>query len=163
MNDTPTLSCSACARDLPESLFAWKKKAAGIRQSRCKECQREYARAHYRKNPEPYRERTGRRNISVKANYQAIVDERLNKGRCGCCGRTDQLRHVRRPGYLGPAIHDVIREKLGQAKFDEALRQSEVRCAFHAFAQYAGRLVPYQFGNAARGLNLTVRQAALRA
>jgi hypothetical protein len=146
-----TIQCNECERHLPETDFAFKNKATGLRNTKCKSCQRAYAKAHYAANTEKYVERAGRRNRKVKDAYTAVLKPLLAAGRCTCCGvragemvngKPARLVFVRKKGYRGEPLHDIIREKRSQAAFDKALKHSELKCDACAFTPYAQNLAP---------------------
>jgi hypothetical protein len=91
----------------------------------------------------------------VKDAYQATLTPLIEAGVCVRCGvphgkvvdgKPTRLVFVRNDGYTGTPLHDVIREKLSQAVFDEALTNSELRCDACAFTHYSEHIKPTQFG-----------------
>ncbi|MBK3779989.1 hypothetical protein G3A43_06950 [Paraburkholderia aspalathi] len=152
-----TIHCCACQHDLPETEFAIKNKATGLRRTKCKPCQRAYAKRHYAENLKEYVKRATVRNRQVKDAYRAILEPLLADGVCVCCGvksgslvdgKPSRLVFTRKHGFTGAPVHDVLREKLGQAVFDEALRNSELKCDACAFTPYVEHIKPTQFGTA---------------
>jgi len=155
-------TCITCQLPKPEAEFAIKNRATGRRSTKCKPCQRAYAKQHYAANTETYVARSTARNHQVKDAYHAALAPLIEAGVCACCGlphgtevegKPARLVHVRKEGYEGAPLHDIIREKRSQAAFDEALANSELRCDTCAFAGYAENLKPYQFGSAGATLN----------
>lgn len=150
-----TITCNSCKHTLSETEFALKNKATGRRNTKCKACQRAYAKQHYAENTETYVARAGVRNRQVKDSYRATLAPLIESGVCVCCGvaagkavkgKPSRLVFVRKTGYTGTPLHDVIREKMSQAAFDEALRHSELKCDACAFTQYLPHIKPMQFG-----------------
>jgi hypothetical protein len=146
-----TIECNQCERTLPETEFAFKNKTTGLRNTKCKSCQRAYAKAHYAANTDTYVKRAGARNRKVKDAYTAVLKPLLSTGCCACCGvragelvkgKPARLVFVRKKGYTGEPLHDIIREKRSRAAFDKALKHSELQCDACAFTHYAGNLRP---------------------
>lgn len=151
-----TITCNACHQPKPETEFAIKNKATGRRNTKCKPCQRAYAKQHYAANTETYVARAGVRNRQVKDAYHAVLSPLIEAGVCTSCGvphgkpvdgKPTRLVYVRKEGYEGAPLHDIIREKRGQAVFEKALKNSELKCDACAFMGYAENLKPHQFGN----------------
>jgi hypothetical protein len=140
---------------LPETEFAIRSKATGRRHTKCKPCQRAYAKQHYSANAEAYGARTGARNRDVKAAYHAVLNPLIEDGICSCCGvphgkqvegKPTRLVFVRKEGYAGAPLHDIVRKARGQAAFEEALKHSELKCDRCAFKGYEDNIKPMQFG-----------------
>jgi hypothetical protein len=157
-----TSTCNSCRNELPETEFAIKNKATGRRNTKCKPCQRAYAKQHYAANTEAYVTRSGVRNREVKDAYHGVLTPLVEGGTCVCCGvaygtvvdgKHTRLVYVRKEGYSGAPLHDIIRETRGQAAFDEALKNSELKCDACAFTAYAENLKPMQFGAPGATLN----------
>jgi len=84
-----TKQCSTCKRSLPLSEFAVKNRRTGLRSSKCRACQRAYAKAHYRKNRDKYLAKARRRNAAERERFAAMVLGYLSEHPCVDCGATD--------------------------------------------------------------------------
>jgi len=149
-----TKTCGTCTLTLPLTDFAMKNSASGLRQSRCKQCQREYTRAHYAANRDDYLERTSERNKRVKRDYRENVETHLAAQACCKCNTGLELYLFHKPGYKGLPVHELIRRSAGAAAFDEALANSDVFCRECLGEHFTPNLVPYQFGNPEREANI---------
>src|SRR2546423_1390695 len=82
--------CTYCGveRDA-ETDFSWEYKAQGIRQSRCKYCQREMSNRHYRENKLVYRQRDRIRKPQILAENARLIANYLSTHPCIDCGQKD--------------------------------------------------------------------------
>lgn len=83
-----TKTCTACDQEKSVEDFGVKNVLTGLRQSYCKQCQREKAKAHYEANKTSYLVRNARRAEEV-AKY---VDELKAKTPCVDCGQVFKPR-----------------------------------------------------------------------
>ncbi|WP_157643809.1 hypothetical protein [Burkholderia ubonensis] len=158
-----TITCNGCNQTMPETEFAFKNKAAGLRNTKCKACQRAYAKQHYAAHTQTYVARAGVRNRQVKAAYHATLAPLIAAGVCACCGapsgkvvegKPTRLVFVRKAGYTGSPLHDVIREKMPQAVFDEALRNSELKCDVCAYTPYLPNILKQKADHTPNAISL---------
>lgn len=157
-----TITCGSCKQDLQETEFAWKSKALGRRHSTCKSCKRVYTQKHYANSADDYRERNAERRRRVKTEREGFLRDIRERGTCVRCdvsGAFTRLLHTRKAGFLGVPLHEVVRESRSKALFDEALKNSELKCEICAFTPYAVNLGPFQFGNPERDRNIASAQA----
>lgn len=128
----PTKICCRCGRDLPLSEFDFRSKARGELQARCKECTREYCRAHYQANKPAYIGRAKLRNAAEKKTKRQMVAEYKERP-CADCGN-------RFPWYVmefdhrspGDKVGDIANMKnyvTGLPKFLAELAKCDVVCA----------------------------------
>ena len=122
-----TKFCNGCERTLLVDAFSMKNKATGRRHSRCKECQRGYTRTHYVDNRQLYIDRAATRNKTLRKAHQADVDTYLANRTCCCCEQP-AARLLRKPGYGGLAVHEVMSAKMNSAALETALLNSDVFC-----------------------------------
>lgn len=85
--------CSRCGEVRPVAEFPIKNRARGTRQSKCKACQRVYAREHYQRNRDVYLERAARqrheRLPGSRASVREPVAAYLRTHPCVDCGEND--------------------------------------------------------------------------
>lgn len=118
--------CPKCGKLKPIGQFNWKKK--GIkRQSHCKVCQALYTKAHYKKNPAPYRSRAAAR----KKTAMEFVMEYLRGSKCIDCGTADvrvlEFDHVR--DKKSGNIMTMARSGKGISSIETEIAKCEIRCA----------------------------------
>ena len=121
--------CPRCARRQPIDQFAWRKKAAGIRQPYCRSCMAEYNRVHYRLKKQVYIDRARARTAKIVHERAAFLVEFFRTHPCLDCGETDPLvlefDHV---GEKAFSISQGLRDKGWQRILDE-IQRCEVVCA----------------------------------
>lgn len=119
--------CSRCKLDLPLTEFG---KKGSFRQSKCKKCQREYAKAHYKANRDKYIHKARTRNIAVIEENFALVLE-LKKVGCADCGITNpvvlQFDHV--TGTKVTNVSNMVARGWSADKILEEVKKCEVVCA----------------------------------
>jgi len=127
--------CSACEELKEESEFGIKNKKKGTLQSRCRECQREYGRAHYHKNKAKYRKRTKERRKKYKMEKKEYIAQLLKNSRCSICGYDDiralQFDHID-PALKKYNISDMISGKyhwVSPRAMKEELEKCVIMCA----------------------------------
>ena len=83
--------CNICEQEKPLEEFSWKNKTKGTKTSRCKECQRAYAKAHYSENKEYYVEKSRRLNNKYRLINRQYVWDYLKSNPCVDCGENDPV------------------------------------------------------------------------
>jgi hypothetical protein len=97
----------------------------------CRECQREYSRAHYRLNVRKHNLRRLQNQRRYKVRNRRLMDEYLSGQACVDCGETDQvvleLDHVR--GSKVSDVSTMIGRATSWKRIVEEIAKCEVRCA----------------------------------
>lgn len=121
-------TCSRCNKEKDDTDFNWKN--IGIRrQSHCKICQSELTRDHYKRNPNPYKERAHKSNEITRDRNHKLILEYLADHPCVDCGESDPVvldfDHVMgKDSGINPMInHGSVNEIL------EEIKKCEVRCS----------------------------------
>ena len=105
--------------------FSAKDKKGTLR-SRCKSCQRDYAKSHYEANRPTYVAKALRNNANYRARADAIKAAHLcTKACCKCSGKDDLIAYA--GGAEGGKPVWSMRE-LSEANFRQALEKSETWC-----------------------------------
>lgn len=122
--------CSVCKLEKDLEDFAWKNKEAGTKNTTCKSCQSIYAKNHYSKNSQRYKDRT-KQNKPIYANRnKEYVIEFLKNNPCIDCGESDievlQFDHIEMIGDKGKRVGYFIGHSLEALKKQIAL--CEIRC-----------------------------------
>lgn len=109
--------------------FAWRRKAAGIRQVYCRSCMAAYNRVHYRANKQLYIDRARRRTAAIVHERAALLVEFFRTHPCLDCGETDPLvlefDHI---GEKAFSISQGLRDR-GWQRILEEIEKCEVVCA----------------------------------
>jgi hypothetical protein len=92
--------CPGCGQERDaEQDFNWRHKERGIRQTRCKYCQSQISKQHYKNNKQPYFDRVRTREVVVTEDNQKRLADYLRRHPCVDCGQTDirvlEFDHVR--------------------------------------------------------------------
>ena len=82
--------CTGCGleRD-PEQDFYWKDAKRGLRQSRCKYCQLQKSRQHYKRHRHEYMSRANRYEMVALERHRRRLVEYFSSHLCVDCGCTD--------------------------------------------------------------------------
>lgn len=122
--------CTGCGRNLAVSCFGWKERSAGTRKSRCQDCQREYQRRWYIRDPAAHRQRNSQARRERHDRNRALVNA-AKAVPCADCGvRYDveqmDFDHVRgqKVGNLASMAWQMSTERI----IDE-IAKCEVVCA----------------------------------
>ena len=83
--------CCMCHKWKPESEFAFRSLATGVRQGHCRECHAAYRRQHYLKNRPQYIAREAARIKSFRIGNRKLLYDYLVAHPCVDCGETDVL------------------------------------------------------------------------
>ena len=124
--------CSSCreGRDA-EKDFRWEYKDQGIRQTRCRYCQAELAKIHYKNNKQVYVERARTRKAKMLIENKPRLHAYLSMHPCVDCGQSDirilEFDHVR--GQKIGEIGDLFRGGFGWSIIETEITKCEVRCA----------------------------------
>lgn len=121
-----TKICCDCGNAKSLDEFARRSKSGEARHSKCKACQRAYAKAHYAKNKGAYLQKTSLRNAEVRAQYTQVRDAFLQTQVCSECGSRHDLQ-LESGGKVRPA-HEVIGWVSTPEALAAALAESGVRC-----------------------------------
>jgi hypothetical protein len=122
--------CTKCNLDKTEDSFTWKNKAAGKRQSRCKECHNAYAKEHYSSNKEMYKSKAAKSRPALIEKGKAYVLEYLKNHPCVDCGNSDirvlQFDHKEALMGQGRRVGSYLNS---WNKLKEEIAKCDVRCA----------------------------------
>jgi hypothetical protein len=125
------IECRNCRQVQPFSEYAIKNKSNGLRSTLCRTCQREYGRAHYRKNTARYLERGQQNKRRYRKQNRARVDSYLSQHPCVDCGTTELvvLEFDHRDGV---EKEDEIGRLIGTGEWRKVaaeIAKCDVRCA----------------------------------
>ena len=124
-------NCSGCGEERDSELdFNWKYKDRGIRHTRCKFCQSQVSKRHYKSNKQSYLDRVRTREALVVEDNQRRLAEYLSCHPCVDCGQADvrvlEFDHVR-----GQKSANITRMLNGApwSAIEAEIAKCEVRCA----------------------------------
>ncbi len=123
--------CTGCGveRDV-EQVFTWKHKDRGIRHTRCKFCQSQVSKQHYKDNKQSYINRVRIREIQAIEDCQRKLAEYLAHHPCVDCGQTDirvlEFDHVR--GKKSDNISRMLGVGYSWATIEAEIAKCDVRC-----------------------------------
>lgn len=129
--DQALRTCRVCGVPQPLSEFALKDPSTGARATKCRSCQRAYAKAHYRKNRQRYLDKARARNDVRREAFASFLLAYLREHPCVDCGETDPttLDFDHRDGAEKVAtINALIRAQQWPALLTE-IEKCDVRCA----------------------------------
>jgi hypothetical protein len=123
--------CSGCSEERDAELdFSWKYKDRGIRNTRCKFCQSQVSKQHYKNNKQSYMNRVRTREIWAIEDCQRKLAEYLARHPCVDCGQTDirvlEFDHVR--GKKSDNISRMLGVGYCWATIEAEIAKCEVRC-----------------------------------
>jgi hypothetical protein len=124
--------CTSCGQERDaEQDFSWKYKECGIRTTRCKFCQSQVSRDHYKNNKSSYLDRARTREILVTEDNQRRLLDYLLCHSCVDCGCTDvrvlEFDHVR--GKKSNDISKMMSIGCSWSTIEAEIAKCEVRCA----------------------------------
>ncbi|WP_108664510.1 hypothetical protein [Euzebya rosea] len=126
----PERRCTGCGRVLPLEAFAWKDRARGQRQPRCRSCTSAAFRGWYEENADSQRART-RRDRAVRHRVNDQLIQQAKDVPCADCGgrfRTEEMDfdHVR-----GDKSFDIAngRWQVSVETLEQEMAKCEVVCA----------------------------------
>ncbi len=124
--------CPGCGeeRDIEED-FRWRDKHRGIRQTRCKHCQSQVSKQHYKDNKQSYIDRARTREVLVIEDNQKRLVDYLHSHPCVDCGQTDirvlEFDHIH--GNKSNNIARMVGEGFSWSTIEAEIAKCEVRCA----------------------------------
>lgn len=124
--------CSVCGQERDVELdFGWRHKDRGIRHTRCKFCQSQVSKRHYKNNKQSYFDRARMRDALIIENNQKKLANYLSCHPCVDCGQTNirvlEFDHVR--GNKANNIARMIGEGFSWPTIEAEIAKCEVRCA----------------------------------
>jgi hypothetical protein len=124
--------CTSCGLEREaEEDFRWEYKARGIRMTRCKYCQSELSKLHYKKNKQAYKDRSLLRKNQILIENKYRLYNYLSSHPCVDCGKTDirifEFDHVY--GQKSGEISDLLRQGYNWSTIEIEMTKCEVRCA----------------------------------
>ncbi len=130
-SEAPSRTCSICHRSQPSSEFALKNAGTGLRSTKCRACQRAYARQHYQKNRPVYLEKARRRRSAQRDRFAASLRLYFRTHPCVDCGEADptvlDFDHRERGTKMATA-NELIRAADWDGLLAE-IAKCDVRCA----------------------------------
>lgn len=125
------IKCNQCSKIKALDDFAWKNKAAEIRNSTCKDCQREYAKAHYENKKNYYLQKAKKNSKNAISRNKEIILNHLYKNPCVDCGEKDvnvlEFDHIEMIKGSGYRISNFL--KYSESRLRDEINKCEVRCA----------------------------------
>lgn len=128
-----TKKCSGCSEERDLVDFPFKNKAKGIRRARCKFCQREYSRSHYRDNKAMYLEKNKRNAPAWMAKRKLWLEEqkRIKGGNCLKCLNADlsllEFHHTD-PETKKAAVIDLLKDCKSLETVEEEIAKCILLC-----------------------------------
>ena len=124
--------CSVCGQVRDAELdYSWRHKDRGIRHTRCKFCQSQVSKLHYKNNKQSYFDHARMRDALIIENNQKKLANYLSCHPCIDCGQTDirvlEFDHVR--GDKANNIARMIGEGFSWSTIEAEIAKCEVRCA----------------------------------
>lgn len=128
MKENVKIRCVHCKKMKNIDDFSWSNKNKGIRNNRCKECQKVYSRAHYVKNKKDYLDT---QRISRDRNKEFICNY-LKNHPCVDCGENNiivlQFDHID-PLEKEDLVTKGINDKWSIEKIKKEIDKCDIRCA----------------------------------
>lgn len=123
--------CPGCDEERDaEQDFNWKYKDRGIRNTRCKFCQSQISKQHYKNNKQSYIDRVRNREVQIIEDNQKRLAGYLACHPCVDCGQTDvrvlEFDHVR--GNKSASITRLLTSS-DWSTIETEIVKCEVRCA----------------------------------
>ena len=124
--------CPGCGQERDtEHDFNWRHKERGIRHTRCKYCQAQVSKQHYKDNKQSYFDRVRTREVGVIEDNQKRLADYLCRHPCIDCGQTDirvlEFDHVR--GDKSNNIARMVGKGFSWSTIEAEIAKCEVRCA----------------------------------
>lgn len=124
--------CPGCGQERDAELdFSWKYKDRGIRNTRCRFCQSQVSKQHYKNNKQSYLDRARAREPLVAEDNQRKRAEYLSCHPCVDCGEADirmlDFDHVR--GKKSREISRMMNIGCSWSTIKAEIAKCEVRCA----------------------------------
>lgn len=124
--------CSNCGQERDaEKDFSWKYKDRGIRNTRCRICQSQVSKQHYKNNKQSYVNRARARDVLVTEGNRRKLAEYLSCHLCVDCGEADirmlDFDHVR--GKKSDEISRMMNIGCSWPTIEAEIAKCEVRCA----------------------------------
>lgn len=124
-------TCTGCGQERDaEKDFSWKYKDRGIRNTRCKFCQSEVSKEHYKQNKQSYMARIHARDDLVIADNRRRLVAYFATHPCVDCGQAD-LRVLEFDHVRGKKSSDISRMLLigcSWPTIEKEIAKCEVRC-----------------------------------
>ena len=124
--------CSDCDRLLHSSEFSYRNRARGVLHSRCKSCQSQRSRAHYRLNAPAYVARVATNNARIRAENRERLHEYLSLEECTDCGLQDltvlEFDH-RDPAQKRRDISTLVRKAFSWSAIVLEINKCDTVCA----------------------------------
>jgi hypothetical protein len=123
--------CNHCGQEKAIDQFNWRWKAAGIKQSTCRDCQNRQKSDWYERNKEEHNANTQQRKVERRVETQAYIWEYLSTHPCVDCGETDpvvlEFDHVR--GVKKASVTMMAHHGYQLSAIMEEIEKCVVRCA----------------------------------
>ena len=124
--------CPGCGEERDaEHDFNWRHKERDIRHTRCKYCQSQVSKQHYKNNKQSYFDRVRTREVGVIEDNQKRLADYLRRHPCVDCGQTDirvlEFDHVR--GNKTLEVAKLLDRAISWSAIEAEIAKCEVRCA----------------------------------
>ncbi len=124
--------CPSCGEERDAELdFSWKYKDRGIRNTRCRFCQSQVSKQHYKNNKQSYFDRARERDTLATEDNQKKLAEYLSCHPCVDCGETDirvlEFDHIK--GKKSGDISRMMSIGCSWSTIKAEIAKCEVRCA----------------------------------
>jgi hypothetical protein len=123
--------CPRCKTVKPLSEYNIRNNTTNRPFSYCRECQREYSRAHYGRNKEAHNRRRYANSIRYRKRNKFALAEFLSKRACVDCGLRDpvvfEFDHVR--GAKSFTIGSMLHKAVSWKKILDEIEKCDIRCA----------------------------------
>ena len=123
--------CIICGKEKDDSEFPFRSKKDGTRQTRCKQCQREYSKRHYAENKEKHNKRRYAHAKKKRMVLRRKILEHFSSNPCVDCGEADPVvldfDHVR--GDKKSEVSDLVRRCYDWSVIRDEIKKCDVRCA----------------------------------
>lgn len=125
-----TRQCARCKKHKKLSLYSWKNRNKGWKNSLCKPCHADYRREHYQDHKQKYIQKAKKWNKQQTKILQKLILEYLQSHSCVDCGVTDirvlDFDH-RKEKFMG--VSQMVRNCYSIEAVKQEIEKCDVRCA----------------------------------
>lgn len=120
--------CNSCKIQKEDDEFSWADKKSGIRNKRCKSCQKKLSAEHYLKKRDKYL----LSQVNIRTRNKQFIYDYLRDKSCVDCGESDSV--VLEFDHIDPTqkvigIANTVRDKWSIEKITSEMGKCEIRCA----------------------------------
>lgn len=124
-------TCNHCGEEKEEDDFNWKNRAAGLRQSYCRECKKFHQKKYYAENKQSYTAKIYETRAKRFSESREKAKQYLLTHPCVDCGNAD-IRVLEFDHVTGVKVNEVTRlihEGARWKRVEEEIAKCEIRCA----------------------------------